>query len=384
MKNQNKKLKRILIPGICLLLALILFLLSFPNKRIDTKDGWECAYDAAKNMKIGWNLGNTLDSVTFESVPVNSSPEVSETAWGNPITTREMIKAVKEAGFETVRVPVTWGWHMDENNVIDEAWLDRVEEIVNYVLDEDMYCIIDVHHDTRGAFGWLRASYDDWEYRSTRFKAIWEQVSERFKNYGEKLLFEGYNEILDEDRSWVRAKKEPCDAANELNQIFVDTVRTSGGNNERRNLIITPYCAGVGPENLMRVKIPEDLTKGHIILDVHSYIPGDFTNYVDKNKDDTHNKMTLGDKMILASTHYYLGVASTLKGVPFILGEFGNVWKHNSKESAEYVSTIVRFSKMHGMTCIYWDDGAEYSIFDRENLTWKREGVVEAMMEAVK
>lgn len=163
----------------CVLALLILaFAASLPIVRVSSKDDWESAHDAVDNMKVGWNLGNTLDVPKTKDDREIPAAEY-ETLWGNPVTTREMIKTVKAAGFGVVRVPITWDPHVDDAGNIDEAWMDRVEEVVNYVLDEGMYCIINVHHNT-GGFGWLRASYADWDEMSERFRRIWEQISERF------------------------------------------------------------------------------------------------------------------------------------------------------------------------------------------------------------
>ena len=138
------------------------------------------ATEVVSDMVIGWNLGNALDSYVAGETGL-----ATETSWGNPYSTKAMIDGIKEAGFNAVRVPVTWYNHMDAStNQIDKEWMDRVEEVVNYVLDNDMYCIINVHHDT-GEKGWLKATENGIDVKKAKFKAIWEQVSERFGEYGD-------------------------------------------------------------------------------------------------------------------------------------------------------------------------------------------------------
>lgn len=314
-------------------------------------------------MNVGWNLGNSLDTPTKgdKDLPI----ELYETLWGNPTTTREMIHAVKEAGFGVIRVPVTWAHHMDENGNVDKAWMDRVEEVVNYVLDEGIYCIINVHHDT-GAAGWLRASGSKYEEERTKFENLWLQIATRFRDYDEKLIFEGFNEIMNDKNEWGVPEKEALDVVNKLNQLFVDTVRASGGNNYHRNLICNPYAASLIPVTLAKTKIPTDPAgKGHIILQVHTYAPSSYT-------ESTTNKLSFFHKALLKIEVWLMGVTSNLKRVPVVLGEFGSYVKDNPENSYAYLKTIRNSANFHGILCIIWDDGGRYKIFDRNTLEWER------------
>lgn len=161
------------------------------------KTEFETADKAVLNMSIGWNIGNTLESCSYlgDSIiekTTDRSVKTYETAWGQPQVTRELIHKFSEAGFKTIRVPVTWWPHMDENNDIDEKWMARVEEVVNYVLDEGMYCILNVHHDVGDHSDcWLRADMERFDEYNKRFVKIWKQIALRFNKYGEKLVFEG-------------------------------------------------------------------------------------------------------------------------------------------------------------------------------------------------
>ena len=239
------------------------------------------ATEVVSDMVIGWNLGNALDSYVAGETGL-----ATETSWGNPYSTKAMIDGIKKAGFNAVRVPVTWYNHMDAStNQIDKEWMDRVEEVVNYVLDNDMYCIINVHHDT-GEKGWLKATENGIDVKKAKFKAIWEQVSERFGEYGDKLLFEGFNELLDEESNWTKPGEAAGRITNELNQLFVDTVRASGKKNATRCLIVNTYCAGANKDVLKYFELPEDTVADKLIVETHIYQPYYFTSEVSPDVTD--------------------------------------------------------------------------------------------------
>ncbi|MDE6371719.1 MAG: glycoside hydrolase family 5 protein, partial [Duncaniella sp.] len=178
-------------------------------------DTFETAAQAVANMRLGWNLGNTLDSNSgdLENMWIERwterKPSDYETAWGQPVTKPELFKMFKDAGFNAIRVPVTWYPHMEAKfdtdlkwdpasdpigTKIQDEWMKRVHEVVDYVISQDMYCIINIHHDTGAATtGWLVADEKEYAAQKERFEAIWTQIAEEFKDYGEHLLFEGYN-----------------------------------------------------------------------------------------------------------------------------------------------------------------------------------------------
>ena len=317
---------------------------------------FETATDAVKNMGVGWNLGNTLDS---NSGDINNmwiecftsrTPSDYETAWRQVITTPELIKMMKDAGFNAIRLPVTWYPHMEAtfNSVkyvsstqtltpwdrtndpigtkIQKAWMQRVHEVVDYVISQGMYCILNIHHDTGSAnTAWLIASESDYAQQKDCFMAIWQQIAEDFKDYDEHLLFEGYNEMLDPYRSWNFASFETpsrydntvatsaYNAINSFAQSFVDVVRATGGNNSQRNLIVSTYSAssGAGSWNqhlqdpLKYMKRPNDEVENHIIFEVHSYLDI-------KDLNDTKNVV---NQMISALKSYLVA-----KGAPVIIG----------------------------------------------------------------
>ena len=250
----------------------------------------EDAATAVHNMKTGWNLGNTLDSTSYDwKKEVSGSNEIGwilqwgekdsngkvttkafETAWGMPVTTREMIHYVKELGFGAVRVPVTWAEHIDENNKVDPDWMKRVHEVVDYVIDEGLYCIINTHHD-----GWVCATERMYNKFSPRFESLWTQIATEFADYDERLIFASMNEVIDEEDKWNAQPKSTFEYINKWYQLFVDTVRATGGNNAKRNLVVSPRgCSGSDRD--MQIFEIHDSVENHIIIEVHNYTPQGF------------------------------------------------------------------------------------------------------------
>ena len=189
------------------------------------------AFEITEAMQIGWNLGNTLDSYPSKGgEPLESCGLEAETCWGNPYTTKEMIEAVKAAGFDTIRIPITWAQHLDENYVIDKEWLARVKQIVDWVLECEMYAIINIHHDDTF---WLITDKAHEENATAVITAIWSQVSEYFKDYDERLIFETMNEprVVGCDTEWSGIP-EHYEVVNNLNFAALKAIRESGGKNE--------------------------------------------------------------------------------------------------------------------------------------------------------
>lgn len=337
---------------------------------------FETATQAVKNMGVGWNLGNTLDANNNNG---NRQDLTSETCWGQPYTKPELMKMMKEAGFGAIRVPVTWFPHMDTSNKVDAAWMKRVHEVVDYVLDNGMYCILNVHHDTGdGNFHWLHASTRTYNNVKGKYEALWQQIAEEFKDYGEKLLFEAYNEMLDDYNSWCFATfacsggynatdaADAYDAINKYAQSFVNVVRATGGNNAKRNLVVNTYgaCNGAGTWNshlkdpLKGMKIPTDATAGtgHIVVQVHTY----------PNVKNISSMKTEMNDMFNALNTYFIS-----KGTPVIIGEWGtanngetdyDVRHDNVIEFADY---FVKKAKEYNCATFHWmglTDGTNRSL----------------------
>ncbi len=330
------------------------------------------AAEIVKDMKIGWNLGNTLDcyNVTWEV------PDF-ETAWGNPRTTKAMIDTVKKEGFNAVRIPVSWNEHMN-GNIIDGDWLNRVNEVVDYVIDNDMYAIINVHHDD---YTWLNPSKADEAAVKAKLVSIWEQLSDRFKNYDQHLLFEGMNEprIIGGQDEWTGGTAEEREVINHLFQAFVDTVRKSGGNNSSRALIITSHAASIEADAVNDIVVPDD---DRIIVSIHYYSPWDFAGG-ENGKSDWGSD---SEKKDLDKGFDFLKSKFIDKGVPVIIGEFGATNKNNDSVRASYMEYYVKSAKSRGITCFIWDNGTkdEFGLLDRNSLTWYFKNVVDAAVKGAK
>jgi len=359
-------------------------------------------FDAVKAMGVGWNLGNTLDSLDPRQrewagkQPDKTREEYYETYWGNPLTTKAMIDAVAKAGFGAVRIPVTYSDHMDEYFTINAAWLDRVGQIVKYALDNDIYCIINLHHDTgHGSWPWLKADPENSAKLESRLRYVWMQIAVYFKDYGDKLIFESFNEILDTKDRWGNSDIAAYDVVNRLNQVFVDAVRGVGGNNGDRILVVKPYAASAAPDILDAFKLPVDKVKDRLIVGVHYYGNAAFvwsqsqvswtTVYTDWNSER--------DGKPVEEFFESLNRNLIAKGIPVLVCEFGAVNKSNTADRVKYAKHYVETGKKYGITCFWWDDGGQYdkaeqvvnhSLLDRKTNKWFFPKIVDAMMAATK
>ncbi len=345
----------------------------------------ETATEAVKNMGVGWNLGNTLDANDASGTNIDLASYWgqqdlnSETSWGQHKTKPELMTMMKNAGFGAIRVPVTWFNHMDNDGNVDKEWMKRVHEIVDYVIDNNMYCILNVHHDTGAGSDlqkhWIQADEQVYEKVKDKYEKLWKQIAEEFKDYGKELLFEGYNEMLDPLNSWCFASyaasggynatvaTSAYNAINKYAQSFVNTVRATGGNNESRNLIVNTYAASNGSgtwnahltDPLTKLNLPQDKTKGHIIFEVHAYPT--ITNDNGTPKTSTVVKKEIDDMIKTLKDNL------VTKGGPVIIGEWGSSsvdktgetdYDLHKKEFFQFVDYFVQKTKEAGMGTFYW------------------------------
>lgn len=325
-------------------------------------------------ITIGWNLGNTLDS--FNKAVQGAEGLEAETCWGNPKTTPELLQTVYDNGFDLIRVPVTWYTHMDENDRVDPAWMDRVQQVVDDVLATGAVCLLNVHHDT-GDKGWLRASEKDYEVKSVRFVKLWEQIAERFKAYDERLMFEGFNEILNEQNAWNGSDKRALKVTNDLNQLFVNTVRASGENNAERVLVLNTYCAGPGMDILSGFALPEDSAQGSLIVSAHVYQPWSFT-------DGNQKTVKTWSKGPIDSALNGLKQTFVNKGIPVLIGEFGAENKGNMDKILSWAAYYVSKCRELGLKAVWWDNGALFKLFGRKQATVTNEALVRTLVAAAK
>lgn len=350
-----------------------------PEEIVDT---FESATAAVKNMGVGWNLGNTLDANDASKSSWTTTAD-HETCWGQPVTKCELIKMMKEAGFGAIRVPVTWYQEMDSEGKVKDAWMKRVKEVVDYVIGEGLYCILNVHHDTgadNGSFkSWIKADEANYTQNKSKFEYLWKQIAETFKDYDQHLLFGSYNEMLDAKSCWnyptsvgsfdADYAKKSLEAVNNYAQSFVDAVRNTGGNNAIRNLVVNTYAASPGGNwstnaNLPveQFKLPTDKVSKHLIVEVHSY-PNISNGF---SKEITYLDWlfsNINDKLI------------TRLKVPVVIGEWGssNVDAGTGKTDYDvrksdffsFVDYWVKKAKELDIATFYWmglSDGAYRSV----------------------
>ena len=347
-------------------------------------DDFETATDAVKHMGLGWNLGNTLDANNqqyHDPTQANywgQQDVSSETCWGQFTTKAELFAMMKDAGFGAIRVPVTWYNHMDTDGKIDEAWMNRVSEVVDAIISQGLYCIINVHHDTgadRDGFkSWIKADPTNFASNEARYKKLWKQIAEKFRNYDQHLLFEAYNEMLDTQNSWNYASfntsgqynatlaSQAYSAINSYAQSFVDAVRATGGNNAQRNIIVNTYagCAGYGAHGgtgtyythlldpLKQMNKPTG-ESNHLIFQVHIY--PDISNL-------TTAKTRIDQMISDLNTHL------VSKNAPVIIGEWGtsNVDAGEGKtdydirreQMFQFVDYFIKKTKENNIATFYW------------------------------
>ncbi|MDE5825151.1 MAG: glycoside hydrolase family 5 protein, partial [Lachnospiraceae bacterium] len=224
------------------------------------------AMDIVKDMKIGWNIGNTLDSTRTDITRIDA-PYKFETAWGNPKVTPELIDTVLGAGFNVIRVPVSWTNHIgpEPEYQITESWMERVQEVVDYAYDKGAYVILNIHHED-----WNYPYYDNLDRASAEMAAVWKQIAEVFRDYDEHLIFEGQNEPRKVGTSleWNGGDEEGWEVVNKTNQVFIDTVRATGGSNPYRMLMIPGYAANCSV-GIQHIEVPEN--DHRVIISVHAY-----------------------------------------------------------------------------------------------------------------
>ena len=253
------------------------------------------ALEATRLMGNGINLGNTMEAYNHKAYLNGADPTSGEGIWGMPYTTREMIAGMKAAGFDTLRVPVAWtnGMNFESGDyTIDDRLFARVEEIVNYALDEDMYVVINDHWDGSwwGMFG--SKTEETREKAMEMYKSMWSQIAERFGDYSYKLVFESANEELGDrlndkdiaEDSGSLSVNECYETAYLINSEFVKVVRSTGGKNADRFLLIAGYNTDIEHTCDDRWKMPEDTADSKLIVSVHYYTPWDYCGIAAVNR----------------------------------------------------------------------------------------------------
>ncbi|WP_443950504.1 cellulase family glycosylhydrolase [Ruminococcus bicirculans (ex Wegman et al. 2014)] len=331
-----------------------------------------------EDMGLGWNLGNSLDATGGSGLD-------TETSWSNPKTTQALIDKVKSLGFNTVRVPVSWGKHVSgDNYTIDSAWLARVKEVVDYCYKNDMYVILNIHHDTKSSESASGAGYYP---RSSAYSSsekfvtsVWSQMAEYFKNYDYHLIFETLNEprLIGTGYEWWFNKwnipsevKDAIDCINRLNQKAVDTIRNTGSNNKGRLIMCPGYDASIDGATVSGFKLPTDISgnKNRIAVSVHAYSPYNFAMNVGSGSTSTYTSSIKSELRDLFST---LKSNFRDKGIPVVIGEFGSTDKNNTAERVKWATDYTALAKKNNIPCVLWDNNA-FAVYNGSSIVLNSE-----------
>lgn len=354
----------------------------------------------SQNLMPGWNLGNQLES--------NSDGTPSETAWGNPVITENLIKQVKAQGFKSIRIPVSYLSKIGAgpNYTIDSKWLDRVQEVVDMCINNGLYAIINIHGDgyysVKG--GWLLCGESASEQKTikAKYEKVWEQIAKRFKNYDDHLVFESMNEEY--DGTYNNPNPEYYNNINAYNQIFVDTVRKAGGKNNNRYLLIPGwntdinFTTGDCDTYTMEAKfvIPND---SRIMISVHYYTPWEFcgeegydTFY--KWGDSVKKFVKRRQSETLVNRQFdKLYNAFIKNGYGVVIGEYGSIDRtHKDKSNTTYRAYFAEYvnyaAHQRNIVTVYWDNGYNgnhgFGLFDRTKCTVTQPEIIKGIINGAK
>lgn len=316
--------------------------------------------ELVRDMGIGINLGNTFESCgDWIAQWGDGSVQSYETAWGSPMITQEIIQGYADAGFGVLRIPVAWSNLMGEDYTISEDYLAAVQEVVDWTLDAGMYAIINVHHDN----WWMADFPTDTEECMYHYSRIWTQVSEAFSSYGDRLMFESLNEEGCWDAVWNQyssstdGKEEAFSLLNEINQTFVDIVRSSGGNNSERHLLIAGYATNIELTSDELYHMPAD-PAGRCAVSVHYYTPANFA-ILEEDADWGKCRSTWGTDADFRELEKYMEMVKTNfidQGIPVIMGEYGCPKNNKEEESVRlFLTSVCRAAYDRQICPILWD-----------------------------
>ncbi|MGD1946647.1 MAG: glycoside hydrolase family 5 protein [Croceivirga sp.] len=323
--------------------------------------------DFVDEMGIGWNLGNSMDV-----------EDIDKTAWGNPLPTAAMIEKIAERGFSTLRIPVTWSYHQGSGPeyAIEISYLERIQALVDKALSLGMHVIINTHHEDP----WVIPTTTQADMVKPRLSSLWTQIAEQFKMYGDYLIFETLNEPRHEGSAeeWAGGTPEGRQVVNTYHKTCLEAIRSTGGNNTRRFIMISTYAASSLDVTMNDLEVPNN--DPNTIISIHSYFPFDFT--LNPNGGNTWGTQNDIEELKSELERIYLKwIVQEQK--PVILGEWGTTFKNNNSSRVVYAKTYIEESLKRGLKPILWDNGLEneLGIFNRQSLDWKwHEAFVDAII----
>lgn len=336
------------------------------------------AAELTADMKIGWNLGNSLDAL--------GNGVGSETAWGNPKTTKKMIDDIKAAGFNTVRIPVSWGRHTDKAGTVDAAWMARVKEVVDYAYDNGMYVILNSHHDNEYYdIGGCVESEDTYKKSEEKMTKLWTQISKTFKKYDHRLIFEAMNEPRTEGspKEWTGGTVAEREIVYKLNDAITQAIRKTGGNNAYRYIMVPAYAATSSMGVLRTMKLPDD---DRIIVSVHAYSPYNYAMNAGYSKNFSDSDRKELDKFFSDLNDVFVS-----KGISVVIGEFGATNKGDEADRCLWAEYFVKGAKKYGITCVWWDNNSKtseggecFGLYNRNTGEWVFKDLLKTLIDAAK
>ncbi len=344
-----------------------------------------------RTLKAGWNLGNTFDAMDWgKGVPGRNY----ETYWSGAKTSRELIHALKEAGFNLIRIPVSWHNHiLSDDYRIDPAWMNRILEVAQWVADEDMYFIVNIHHDN--SLDYLYPDSEHYTQSENYIRAVWGQIAEAFADFDDHCIFESMNEprLVGSDYEWwlnpnASECKDAAECINRLNQKFVDTVRQTGGRNADRFLLVPGYCGS--PDGVLSslFVLPDDSADNRIMIEVHAYTPYNYAlnmNNPDSSFDLEKDRTKKSEISSFMNNLYSKYIA---KGIPVLIDEFGALQKNKDdlQDRVNFAAYYAASASSRGITCVWWDNhsfagnGEKFGLINRNTVTWKYPDIALAIL----
>jgi endoglucanase len=335
------------------------------------------ATQVANQMTVGWNIGNSME------VPGG------ETGWGNPVVSQQLINSVKAAGFNAIRIPCAWDSHANQTTLqIDAAWLARVKEVVDYAIGNDMYVILNIHWDG----GWLEEHplFSHQDAVNEKQEAFWTQIATHFRNYNERLLFAGTNEV---HADFGTPTAEHITVQESYNQTFVNAVRATGGNNSSRTLVVQTYNTNMW-HGLDFFTLPMDPAANRLIVETHHYDPFDYTLNQSGSCLFWGAPFPVQSACTWAQESYVDDLFSRVRsewvdrGIPVIIGEYGVATRPNLDAASRryYLEYMNSAASSRGIKTFYWDNGVAptqtngFALFNRSTGAVIDQGALEAVL----
>lgn len=347
------------------------------------------AAQLAAEMGLGWNVGNSLEATG------------GETAWGNPMISSELITLVRESGFTSIRLPCAWNQYLENPAAaeIKESWLNRVKAVIQLCVDQDMYVLLNIHWDG----GWLENNVTSakQEENNAKQKAFWEQIATHMRDFDEHLLFASANEPNVENAAQMAV-------LNSYHQTFIDAVRSTGGKNSYRVLVIQGASTDIEKTNELMTTLPTDEVDDRMMAEVHYYTPWNFCGLEEDaswgdmfyywgadyhSETDPGRNATWGEESAVDANFALMKSQFVTKGIPVVLGEFsamrrsgltGEDLELHLASRAYFHEYVVRQAKANGLIPFYWDNGGTGNhasgIFNRDNNTVADQPVLDALV----